>query len=163
MKTFSLDDTPVEFQPPPKQMLTIELVPATAWGSNVRSKVKRARWDEIRKAQYHKASYRCEVCGGTGSRRNHALECHEVWDYNDETHVQKLVGLLALCPGCHSVKHFGLSQMMGKEIAATQHLMTVNGWIKSQVKEHLLKVCQTWEERSRHEWTLDLSWLDTLP
>jgi hypothetical protein len=33
------------------------------------------------------------------------LECHEEWDYDDETHVQKLTGLIALCGRCHRVKH----------------------------------------------------------
>jgi hypothetical protein len=51
------------------------------------------------------AGHRCELCGGVGgSNRGHTIECHEVWDYDDRTWVQRLVRLTALCPACHEVK-----------------------------------------------------------
>lgn len=41
--------------------LTIELVPSTAWYSNVRSNVTQAEWDVLRKECYKKAGYVCEI------------------------------------------------------------------------------------------------------
>ena len=35
-----------------------------------------------------------------------SLQCHEEWAYDDETLVQKLTGLVALCSRCHLVKHW---------------------------------------------------------
>jgi hypothetical protein len=26
------------------------------------------------------------------------MECHEIWEYNDEDKIQKLIGLISLCP-----------------------------------------------------------------
>lgn len=34
------------------------------------------------------------------------LECHEVWEYDEENSIQRLSGLLALCTWCHKVKHW---------------------------------------------------------
>ncbi len=34
------------------------------------------------------------------------LECHEVFEYEDEAHVQRLSSLAALCTRCHQVKHW---------------------------------------------------------
>jgi hypothetical protein len=34
------------------------------------------------------------------------LECHEVWDYDEATHLQRLSRFLSLCTRCHHVKHW---------------------------------------------------------
>lgn len=34
------------------------------------------------------------------------LECHEVWEYDEENSIQRLSKLLALCTPCHRVKHW---------------------------------------------------------
>ena len=34
------------------------------------------------------------------------LECHEEWEYDEETATQSVSGLLALCTPCHQVKHW---------------------------------------------------------
>jgi hypothetical protein len=49
-------------------MLTIELVPETAWFKNLRSELPKEKWDKLRKDTYKKAGYRCEVCGGKGEK-----------------------------------------------------------------------------------------------
>ena len=48
--------------------LTIELVPATCWQTNVRSVVKKSEWDKIRKRVYKEAGHKCEVCGAGESK-----------------------------------------------------------------------------------------------
>lgn len=70
--------------------LTIELVPNTCWYSNVRSNVAKKDWDTLRYHTYKQASHRCEICGGVGQQ--HPVECHEIWDYDDQQHIQTLTG-----------------------------------------------------------------------
>jgi len=144
--------------PAPSGELAIELVPATSWGANLRSALHKRDWDTLRKRVYRLAGFRCEVCGGKG--RKHPVECHEVWDYDDETHVQKLIRLIALCPACHEVKHFGRAERVGRGDRAFLHLMQVNGWEAERADRHLREAYAVWDRRSHHEWTLDLSWLD---
>jgi len=138
--------------------LSIELVPQTCWFSNVRDHVDKKTWDLLRKDTYKKAHYKCEICGGVGEK--HLVECHEIWHYEDEKYIQKLIGLTALCPSCHRVKHMGFARVIGKEKEAKQHLAKVNNWSTLQVENYLAKVWSQWTKRSQNNWKLDLSWLE---
>lgn len=134
--------------------LTVELVPKTAWYSNVRSNVPKETWDELRREVYQKAGYVCEICGGVGKR--HPVECHEVWEYDDETHMQKLTRMIALCPACHNVKHLGRAQAIGQYKVAMHHLCKTNKWTMEEARDYAVKVFNQWRERSRHQWKLDI-------
>jgi len=57
--------TPVSPVPIPGK-LSVELVPASCWCSNVRDHVRRAQWDQLRRETYRQAQYCCEICGGRG-------------------------------------------------------------------------------------------------
>lgn len=139
-----------------KPKLTIELVPATSWFENVRSALKPSQWDRLRKATYARAGYRCEVCGGAGSK--HPVECHELWEFNADTHVQKLTGLIALCPACHEVKHIGFAEQRGRLDNAAAHLMRVNGWNETQAVDYIAQAFMLWERRSSLTWQVDIEW-----
>jgi hypothetical protein len=135
--------------------LTIELVPRTCWFSNVRDRVPREDWDRIRKQVYERAGHRCEVCGGRGSR--HPVECHEVWEYNETTAVQRLVRMIALCPACHEVKHMGLAGIKGRGEIAAAHLAEVNGWNPQVTAAYIDQAFAVWKDRSARTWSLDVS------
>lgn len=142
--------------------LTIELVPETAWYSNVRSNVTQQEWDVIRKKSYEKASHKCEICGDVGTNQGvkHKVECHEIWEYNDESHIQKLTGLISLCPNCHKTKHVGLAQMKGEVGIVINQLMSVNGMTEDEAIEYINQSFEVWGERSKHAWELDISYLE---
>lgn len=138
--------------------LTIELVPLTSWCNNVRSKVSQEEWNVIRKKCYKNAGYKCEICGGVGEQW--PVECHEIWEYDDKKHIQKLVGFVALCPSCHEVKHIGRTEKIGRLKYAMQHLMKVNMLNKTQTDKMIEDAFATWRERSEHEWKIDVSYID---
>jgi len=137
--------------------LGIELVPQTAFFQNLRSELSSRDWDILRRQVYAAAGNKCEVCGGRG--RRHPVEAHEVWDYDEDNAVQRLVRLEALCPDCHMVKHFGLAQIQGRENKARAHLAKVNSWGKKQVDDHIREAFETWHRRSDIHWKLDIAWL----
>lgn len=136
-------------------ILTIELVPSTAWYTNVRSLVSEEDWNILRKHTYREANYRCKICGAGGEPPH----CHEVWSYNDIAHTQRLQGLIALCPQCHEVKHIGYANTQGRGQRAKEHLAHINGWTKKRANEYVKEQFKTWEERSQHDWEIDISWL----
>ena len=138
--------------------LTVELVPSTCWWSNVRTHVAPEAWERLRRATAAAAGNRCEICGGRG--RRHPVECHEVWEYDDTRMVQRLVRLIALCPGCHEVKHVGLAEMRGRRGAALAHLARVNGWSVADADAYIEAAFEQWASRSRHEWILDCTVLE---
>lgn len=127
------------------------------WGINLRSILSEDEWDDLRRAVYKRAGYRCEICGGRGPKW--PVECHEQWEFDDRDHVQRLVGLIALCPKCHRAKHIGLTTSMGKLEEAVHHMMEVNGWTRQEVMRHIDRAKMEAYERSRWIWELDLSLL----
>jgi hypothetical protein len=138
--------------------LTIELVPSSCWFSNVRSQVTAAVWDKLRKQVYKIAHRRCEICSGRG--RQHPVECHEVWLFNDTLYTQTLVRLQALCPKCHQVKHIGLASVQDKFYEARAHLMNVNQWTQPSDADLYIEACfEKWAQRSNHSWTLNIDYL----
>jgi len=144
--------------PEDQPRLSIEMVPQTAWFKNVRSAVRPRDWDNIRRKVYQRASFCCQICGGQGSR--HPVEAHEIWDYDDENHVQKLDRVIALCPACHRVKHMGFSRSQGLEAEAELHLARVNGWTLKQARTYIDQSFTQWTKRSQVNWTMDMEHLE---
>ncbi len=148
-----------------KIKLTVELVPKTCHYSNVRTTLKPKEWDTIRFLSYELAGYKCEICGQTGLEQGyqHKLECHEIWEYNDKKFIQKLVGVISLCPLCHQVKHIGRANAMGKQADVFKQLELINGWTHKEVVEHVAQSFDVYYERSKHQWVLDISILKKPP
>ena len=136
--------------------LQIELVPKTSWGNNLRRAIPSKEWDEIRKTCYAQYNHQCAVCGFQGR-----LSCHEIWDYDDLGHIQKLIGFIALCDMCHHVKHMGRAGIRAAEgkldfNRLIEHYMAVNHCSRDDFKQHKAEAFSEWRERSRHEWKVDL-------
>jgi hypothetical protein len=138
--------------------LTIELIPKTCFYSNVRTLLPNKYWDQLRKESYELASHKCEICGDTGKNQGyrHNVECHEIWEYDDKKRIQKLIGLISLCPKCHQVKHFGRTSAIGKQAEAFKHLEKVNKWNHKDCVDHLAESMTEWLERSKYKWKLDI-------
>jgi len=137
-----------------KPKLEIELVPSTAWYSNLRSILEPSDWDIVRKLVYRNANYKCEICGGVGE--NHPVEAHEVWEYDGKTQVQTLAYVQSLCPLCHEAKHIGLAQIRGFDGRAKQTLMRVNGWDAETTKQYILEKFDQWGRRSKFLWKINI-------
>ena len=142
--------------------LTIELVPKTAWYTNVRSNVSKDEWDRLRRKSYALANNVCEICGDTGKSQGykHNVECHEIWDYDDANKAQTLTGLISLCPYCHKCKHPGLAQINGELNIVINQLMKVNNISKDDAEKLIDEAFNLWRERSKHEWKLDISYIE---
>lgn len=139
--------------------LTIELVPESAWNNNLRHLLPKPAWDEIRRATYAAYGQRCGICGATGR-----LEAHELWRYDDDEHVQVLIGIIALCQMCHHVKHIGLAELLADQgkldfERVARHFMRVNQCDRQTFEAHKREAFAKWQDRSHYEWELDISWL----
>ena len=140
-----------------KLRLSIELVPSTSWFNNVRAILSKKQWDYIRFQVASKAYNLCEICGGVGPK--HPVECHEIWSFDNKKLIQKLDGMIALCPDCHMVKHIGLAEVRGLKIRALHHLMSVNKMTIKKAEAYVEESFKVWAERSKKSWTLDISHL----
>lgn len=138
--------------------LSVELVPRDSSGKNLWNVLRPRDWNRLRKRTYELAQHRCEVCDGVGAK--YAVACHERWEFEEWSCTQYLLGLIALCPACHDVKHIGRAIDMGRRVPATAHLRDVNRWSRKQAERYLeltfaLSHLRNLEER----WYVDLSWL----
>lgn len=135
--------------------LTIELVPQKSWGDNLRSKLSKTDWNKLRSECFENAQYACEIC----NNKDQKLDCHELWNYNDDLKIQKLNGLISLCQDCHSVKHIGLAYKMNKGEKAISHLAQVNKMSIKKAENYKDKCLKKWRERSQTNWKVELDWL----
>lgn len=132
--------------------LTIELVPSTSWYSNLRNNARLGVWDVIRHKAYADAGHKCSICGSVGT-----LYCHERWLYDDEKHIQKLGGFVALCKLCHMVKHIGYAGLFFEDYGGViRHFCSVNGCRYEDFMLARAIAFDVWEERSRFDWVQDL-------
>lgn len=136
-----------------KLKLSIELVPQSSFYSNVRSEVSKSQWkiisDQVRSQSYDI----CQICEVISNR---ALDCHEIWHYDDAKRLQKLLGMIALCVECHQVKHIGLAQIKGKGEEALHHFMKINNLKRDKAEKYLQEAFEIWAERSKKEWKLNI-------
>ena len=135
-------------------VLVPEMLPVTTWEQNIRHKMGPDVWDRIRKHAYRAAGFRCEICGTRGK-----LEAHELWRLVNETSVQKLVRILALCPLCHKAHHLGIARRLGMYDDVRKHLKWVNGWSEKELSEAIQDTYEIWEQRCEWPWEVDISWL----
>jgi hypothetical protein len=136
--------------------LKIELVPSTSWFDNLRKRTTSENWDKIRKTAYANSGHICSICG-TGGK----LNCHEVWEYDDKKHIQKLRGFVALCDMCHHVKHLGFAAILASKgeldyDKVIEHYMKVNNCDRKTFEEHRGRAFDEWRERSKYKWDVDL-------
>lgn len=140
--------------------LEVELVPSTAWGSNLRSVLTKRDWAVCQQFVYARSGRRCEICSGRGPKW--PVECHETWAYDDAAGTQTLTGLIALCPTCHRCKHAGFAASQGYLGEVLIQLCEVNGWALEHAELYLEATFEVWNRRSRQGWDLDCTWLSTI-
>ena len=136
--------------------LNFELVPDGCWYSNLRSMLKPAQWDVIRRIAYKEADGKCTICKRPSAR----LEAHEQWSYDEKRAVQKLERVIAVCHACHSVIHIGRTQLLGDEEKAIAHFMKVNNCSYADYVKALGKANEIHRRRNEiPEWSIDLTYL----
>lgn len=149
-------------------ILDFELVPNTCHGQNLRTLLPRPEWQSISRFVRNDANGVCEICGRRVNGISE-LECHEEWKYVKKRkkngkvkRIQKLVGLKAVCPMCHAVKHIGFAAHTGIYDDAVDWFMQVNGATYKEFKQESDKAWKKQRKRSKHKWKLDCSALAKL-
>lgn len=137
--------------------LTIELVPSSCWYKNVRSNVSAFTWDRLQTSTAAASGHRCSVCGGVGPR--HPVECHEVWTFDDRLRLQRLDGLVALCPDCHRVKHIGRALANGQVARPLAWYCHINRTTPAEAAAAIRAALELNAKRSSVRFQLDVMWL----
>jgi hypothetical protein len=149
-----------------KAKLEIELIPVKSWGKNVQAVVSQHIWLDLRwkfkatrfsrdLAEPIRDYLICEIC----NEKNTDLHLDEIWNYDNEKQIQKLVGLSAICENCYNAIHFGRAIKLGLGEAAKEQLIKVNNWTEKQLVSHLENATKLWQTRNEFNYELDLTWL----
>ena len=131
--------------------LEAELVPKPLWRKYLANMLSRDEWKRLRAQRIREKGESCEICGQKGR-----VHLHEIWKYDDESYVQRLVGFQLLCDNCHSIKHFGRTQTLAAECKLDLrpiiiHFCKVNNCTPEDLKDHWKSVFDVWKERSQHQ------------
>lgn len=136
--------------------LTIELVPSTVWNSSLYQLLPRNIWNKIRNEHIAKHGRKCQICGETRG----VMNLHEIWNYDDINHIQKLDGFILLCKMCHHVKHIGLAGILASQgkldyNKVIEHFCKVNTCNQQEFEKHQEESFEKWSIRSCCEWEQD--------
>jgi len=134
----------------------MELVPSTVWESSLYRLMPRETWNKIRDNFIEENGRKCQICGETTGTMN----LHEIWNYDDMKHIQKLEGLVLLCKMCHHVKHIGLAGVLAEEgkldyNEVIRHFCKVNSCFEEEFEKHRKEAFEIWEKRSMFKWKQD--------
>ncbi|WNQ12074.1 hypothetical protein MJA45_03150 [Paenibacillus aurantius] len=137
--------------------LMVELIPEFTHGYNLHGHhgdglITGYQWNKLSKYIREESNNTCEIC--STNEKNTGYDCHEVWEFNIDSKVQKLVKLQCICKNCHAVKHFGRSMgnIIGFEKIGVEHFCKVNNTTPEIFHEHYEAVCKQFIERSKISW-----------
>ena len=137
-----------------------QLVPASAWSSNLRAIMTDAKWREFRELVFIKHGKICAFCGASPK----SLDCHEIWKYVQSDKfagIQSLVKVLPLCKPCHMVCHIGFWSLKGKFEQVLAHMMRVRKISRGYALAEISAANELFEKLSSVEWELDVSAAET--
>ena len=128
------------------------LVPKPLWGKSAANLLKRADWERIRREALQAAGRVCQVCCDAES--GSALNCHELWHYDDEHGTATLVGLRMQCRNCDSAVHMGRAVKRGFGNAAIAQLVKVNVIGPREAKMLYRGAMDEWRRRNKKQWRI---------
>jgi len=139
--------------------LQLHLIPRSSFGSNLRNQMGR-KWDTLSKQIRTERDFVCDICNRRKAGRAQT-HLHEIWEYKNG--IQKLIGFECVCATCHSVHHWGLSQIQRKDMNMLFNwACKINKCDRETFRNHIEESRRIWEYRSDQDWELDLSYLNTM-
>jgi hypothetical protein len=144
--------------------LELHLIPQSSFFRNLRTALG-SRWYPLSKQIRIDHNDTCQYCGAKKDVKiGLYIHCHEVWEYNESTGIQKLIGFECLCSECHAVHHWEHSRISNRDlIALLKHACKVNGCSPDEFKKHIQEAEDLWVKRSTINWKIDYGeWSDLI-
>lgn len=130
--------------------LTIQPIPADSRRASLANLMPHDQWDRLRRSVYSKARHRCQICGREGR-----MYAHEKWYFNEETGVQYLMGVEALCQDCHDVKHLFFIRNSPRRAILLRHFLAVNHVTRERGIQYLVDVYRRQQKLDRTNWIVN--------
>ena len=138
--------------------LELHLIPQTSFYLNLREFLG-TRWNILSKNIRTYNDFTCQYCNAKKEPKN--IHLHEVWKFYTEEKIQKLVGFECLCNVCHSVHHWGCSQIKGLNMDfLAKHACSINDCSLDEWNLYVIECFNEWQERSLIKWNIDISYIN---
>jgi hypothetical protein len=100
----------------------------------------------------------CHICGA----KCRSLDAHEMWEFDEENSIQRLVDIIGICKPCHNTIHYGLAEVIGKAKEAREQFMKVNNCDDfMEFEMELVRAQGDFIRRSKiKDWKLDISLIE---
>lgn len=104
-------------------ILAQPLLPYSLHGVNPRSIMGQTNWNKTKKAKRLEANHHCQICDKYVPHvAGNWLECHEVYEIDEEKLEFRLKDIVAICNMCHRFIHFGYTTILYQEGKITQEV-----------------------------------------
>ena len=130
-----------------KRKLSFQLVPKPLWKAELKDII--LNWNEI--SVKTRSVGKCSICDNIFSDLRD-LHAHEVWKYDDITHIQSLENIIPVCTKCHNTIHIGRTAIHGNKDEAFEWYLTVNQIDHETMMNDYEISSRVWKERSNFEW-----------
>lgn len=144
---------------PPTLRLTVDMVPRETRGKTLQALLPAREWQRIRDQTFELYGKRCWTCGYW----KRWMECHEVWEFDEEAGAQRLLDVIPLCRACHGVKHWVTRLKYCRNVDLTfprmiRHFLAINQITPEEARAHLREMWETQQRRDSRKWRLELKW-----
>lgn len=155
----------------PQGRIGIEICPEKCTGINLHSHdiIDINLWKDISNQVRGKQRKTCQCCGvithGGNTGEMSEMVAHEVWDFDKENHVQRLVYIACVCKRCHLTIHYVnllKSQKLDDRecIISKGHYLEVNHCAEVVFEKELDKALMAYRElnQCKEGWKLDITY-----
>lgn len=111
-RRFELGTIAYHFDNIKERKIYLQLIPRTAWNSNLRTLLGNGYWNLISAKVRKDANYTCAYCGEYHPEK-YGTEAHEEWEWDLNNGIQKLKAIKCVCKKCHMTVHPGCNQVKG--------------------------------------------------
>lgn len=149
LRKYFEDDTPLTLvgEDLTCQLEYINLTPRPCFITNSKYFLSAKDWPRVQNFVIQRAEGKCESC----ERDCNNLRIEEVYQFDDETYIQKLIRYIALCKPCCDL------YSMVKGQPNVEHLMLVAGLLREDAEEYIKDRQDIRVSLSNYTWDLDLS------
>jgi len=140
-----------------KGLLLITATPATCLDTGVRDLLPSGDWEDLRRLVTSRTGRKCEECDASipAGAKVHIIER---WSYDDTKHTRKLLRFEVACEKCYRVSQLMKPRDGESYLQARSYLVSSRGLSdEAALDKALVETFTQWVERSRVEWTDDLS------
>jgi hypothetical protein len=133
------------------------LIPVPLGQIGLSSSARHLWRSRIRSETFARYGQNCYYCGATEAqawecapaKRNSPFDCHEVWKFDDQHLVAKLIRIVPLCKNCHLFTSGYLTTWRDEQ--GRDHIKYEEDWLSTMVGVSLATATRRWK-RARRLW-----------